>query len=175
MVRECRLLALVALSSASAGCSLILDFSSSAVPVDAEIDAPYTQEQCDFKEPNNTTDEAGANAVLTSGETGSAAICAGDPEDHDFYKLTVPAMTAKVEVKISFMNRPTGDLDLRLTNAAGMMMAQSRGFGNDETIVCPAVSPACQALAAGDYFVEVFPAISGAVNTYDISLTITPM
>ena len=175
MARECRLVALVALSLASGGCSLILDFSSSQVPVDAEIDAPYTQEQCDFKEPNNTTDEAGANAVLLSGETGTGAICAGDPEDRDFYKFTVPAMTAKVEVKISFMNRPTGDLDLRLTSSTGMMMAQSRGFGNEETIVCPAVSPACQMLAEGDYFVEVFPAIAGAVNTYDVSLTITPM
>jgi hypothetical protein len=175
MARECRLTALVALLSASTGCSLILDFSSSAVPVDAEIDAPYTQEQCDFKEPNNNTDEAGMNAVLSSGDTGSAAICAGDPEDHDFYKFTVPAMTAQVEVKISFMNRPTGDLDLRISNATGMMMAQSRGFGNEEAIVCPAVAPACQMLPEGDYFIEVFPAISGAVNTYDIALTLTPM
>ena len=133
--------------------------------VDAMIDAPYTQEQCDFKEPNDSTDAASMNAVLMSGETGNAAICAGDPEDHDFYKFTVPAGATKVEVKISFMNRPTGDLDLRLSNAAGMMMAQSRGFGNDETIVCPAVAPACQMLPEGDYFIEVFPAISGAVNT----------
>lgn len=175
MARECRLVALVALSLASGGCSLILDFSSSAVPIDAQIDAPYTQEQCDLKEPNNTTDEAGMNAVVMSGEMVSAAICQAEPEDHDFYKFTVPANTAKVEVKISFMNRPTGDLDLRLSNATGMMMAQSRGFGNDETIVCPAVSPACQMLAAGDYFIEVFPAIAGAVNNYDLSLTITPM
>ncbi|MBL9018763.1 MAG: PPC domain-containing protein [Myxococcales bacterium] len=175
MARECRLAPLVALSLASGGCSLILDFSSSAVPVDAEIDAPYTQEQCDFKEPNNTTDEASMNAVLAAGETGTGAICAGASEDHDFYKFTVPAMTAKVEVKISFMNRPTGDLDLRLANAAGMMMAQSRGFGNDETIVCPAISPQCPMLDPGDYFIEVFPAISGAVNTYDVALTITPM
>ena len=175
MARECRLVALVALSLASGGCSLILDFSKSEVPVDAEIDAPYTQEQCDFKEPNNSTDQASTASMLASGETGTAAICAGDPEDRDFYKFTVPAMTAKVEIKISFMNRPTGDLDLRLTNATGMMLAQSRGFGNDETIVCPAVSPACQMLAAGDYFIEVFPAIAGAVNTYDIALTITPM
>ena len=174
MARECRLLALVALSSASAGCSLILDFSSSAVPIDAEIDAPYTQEQCDLKEPNNTTDEAGMNAMLVSGDTATAAICAGETEDHDFYKFTVPSGTTKVQFKITFQNGPTGDLDLRLINATGMMMAQSRGFGNDETIVCPAVSPACQMLAPGDYYAEVFPAIAGAVNFYDYTLTLTP-
>jgi hypothetical protein len=170
MVREC-LIALPAIVLAG-GCSLILDFSDSAVPIDAMIDAPYTQEQCDFKEPNDTIDTA---QVITPAEVGPAAICASDPEDHDFYKFTVPAMTAKVQIKISFENRPSGDLDLKLTDATGTMIAQSRGFGNDETITCPAASPACPLLAAGDYVFEVFPALSGAVNTYDIALTITPM
>lgn len=168
MVRECLVgLALVGAS----GCSLALDFSEKAIPIDAQIDAPYTQEQCDYKEPNDSFDTA---QVVTSADTGTAAICGGAAEDHDFYKFTVPAGTTKVVVKISFTNRPSGDLDLRLTDTAGVMIAASRGFGNEETITCPAASPACPTLAAGDYLFEVFPAIAGAVNTYDFSLTLTP-
>lgn len=174
MVRECRfgVVALPTIALLASGCSLILDFSSSAVPVDAEVDAPYTAEQCEYKEPNNTVGEA---AMVTTADTGTAAICAAESEDRDLYKFTVPANTAKVEIKITFTNRPSGDLDLKLSDATGMMIAQSRGFGNDETIICPAASPACPALAAGDYIFEVFPALTGAVNFYDFSLIITPM
>lgn len=173
MVRECpKRLVVLAGALSLGGCSAILDFSNSAIPIDAQIDAPYTQEQCAYKEPNDSVQAA---ALITSADTGPAAICAGDVEDHDFYKFTVPAMTSSVKVKITFANRPTGDLDLKLLDAAGVMIAQSRGFGNDETIVCPASSPACPTLAAGDYVIEVFPALTGAVNTYDLSLALTPL
>lgn len=168
MVREC-LVGLVLVSAT--GCSLVLDFSSTAVPIDAQIDAPYTQEQCDYKEPNDSVATA---ASVTSADTGTAAICAGDVEDHDLYKFTVPPMTAKVVIKITFTNRPNGDLDLKLSDTTGMMIAQSRGFGNEETITCPFSSPQCPTLAAGDYVFEVFPALAGAVNFYDFSLTLTP-
>jgi len=168
MVREC-LVGLVL--STSAGCSLVLDFSNSAIPIDAMIDAPYTQEQCEYKEPNDSVDTA---AMITSADTGTAAICGGETEDHDFYKFTVPAATTKVVIKLTFTNRPSGDLDLRLSDTTGAMISQSRGFGNEETITCPATSPACPTLAAGDYVFEVFPALTGAVNLYDFSLTLTP-
>ena len=168
MVREC--LVGLALVSAS-GCSLVLDFSNSAIPIDAQIDAPYTQEQCDYKEPNDTF---GTAQVVTAADTGTAAICSGDTEDHDFYKFSVPGGTTKVAVKITFTNRPSGDLDLRLTDSAGVMIAASRGFGNEESIVCPAASPSCPTLAAGEYIFEVFPAVAGAVNFYDFKLTLTP-
>jgi hypothetical protein len=173
MVRECLqgLVAAVALGSV-AGCSLVLDFSDKAIPIDAMADAPYTDEQCAYMEPNNSATEA---MLITSADVGPAAICASDPEDHDFYKFTVPAMTASVKVQISFTNRPSGDLDLRILDANGMMVGQSRGFLDGETIVCPALSPPCPALAAGDYTFEVFPALGGAVNSYDLSLMITPM
>ena len=173
MVREClqRVLAVVALGPA-AGCSLILDFSDKAIPIDAQPDAPYTDEQCAYMEPNNSLAEA---MVITPADVGPAAICAEDPEDHDFYKFTVPAATASVTVQISFINRPSGDLDLKILDSAGMLVAQSRGFLDGETIVCPALSPRCDALAPGDYVFEVFPALGGAVNSYEIALTITPM
>ena len=173
MVRECLpgLVAAIALGPL-AGCSLLLDFSDNAIPIDAQIDAPYTADQCAFMEPNNSLAEA---VVITTADVGPAAICPEDPEDHDFYKFTVPAATASVTLRVNFTNRPGGDLDLKILDSAGVMVAQSRGFLDGETIVCPALSPRCDALAPGDYVFEVFPALGGAVNSYDFALTITPM
>jgi hypothetical protein len=171
MVRECVLGLLLA---QLAGCSLILDFSESAIPIDAAPDSPFTEEQCAYREPNNSIAEA---AAITTAEMGVAAICASDPEDHDFYRFTVPDLTASVAISIQFTSNSSGnrDLDLQLFDAAGTMVAQSRSFADNETITCPAASPACQALVAGDYVFEVFPAQAGATNNYAIALTITPM
>jgi hypothetical protein len=168
MGRECVLGLLLAPLT---GCSWMLDFSDSAIPVDAAPDAPYTQEQCDYLEPNDSLAEA---ALITPAEIGTAAICAGDVEDHDFYKFTVPPDTASVTIRILFSSRPGGDLDLKLLDASGTMLAQSRGFVDDETIVCPSASPSCPALTEGDYVFEVFPAVPGSTNSYTLSLTIIP-
>lgn len=165
MVRECARLFLLA--SLCPGCSLILDFSDSAAPPDAMADAPYTQAECDYMEPN---DSLAAPATLTGADTGPAAVCASEPEDHDFYKITV-ADGVTVTVAIAFTNRAGGDLDMKLYDGTGSMIAQSRGFGDGESITCPGSSPACGQLAAGDYVFEVFPAVTGSVNNYTIALT----
>jgi hypothetical protein len=157
---------------ASAGCSLILNFDNSQVPLDAMLDAPFSEAECAYMEPNDTI--ATATAFATT-DVGPAAICpvAGGGEDHDFYKVTLPAAST-MTITITFTNRPTGDLDLRLFDAAtSTMQAQSRGFGDTERITCPGQSPQCPQLAAGDYVFEVFPASAGAVNTYTPALTIT--
>ena len=99
MRREFALLALVP------GCSLVLDFSDKAVPKDAMIDAPYTDDQCAYKEPNDSFEAA---AMIAPTDTGPAAICANDPGD--YYKFTVAGATT-VTVAIQFTNRPGGDLD----------------------------------------------------------------
>jgi len=161
----------VGLASAS-GCSLVLDFGPGAFPVDAAADAPYSQAECDYKEPNDTPAEAAAFAPT---DVGPAAICPGALDDHDFYRFTVPAGTASVGVTVSFTNRPGGDLDLRITDPTGATTyGQSRGFGDGESVTCGSGSP-CPALAAGDYVFEVFPAAPGAVNRYDLALSLTPM
>jgi hypothetical protein len=166
----------VACAALAGGCSLILDFSQSAIPIDAEIDAPFNQAECDYKEPNDSAETA---AVIVPGtDVGPAAICfgAGGVDDHDFYKFTVPANTASVTVRITFVNSPTGDLDLRLHDKTGtMVLGRSTGFGNDEQIVCPGPPPCAAALAPDDYIFEVFPALMGSVNRYDFSVTLTPM
>lgn len=168
MVREC--VRLVLLASLCPGCSLILDFSDSAAPRDAMADSPYTQAECDYKEPNDTLQTA---AMVTAADTGPAAICkpdAGNPEDHDFYKFSVPG-GMPVTVAIQFINRAGGDLDMKLYDGTGAMISQSRGFGDGEMIVCPGSSPSCASLVAGDYTFEVFPAVVGSVNSYTFSLT----
>src|SRR3954453_17983292 len=109
MVREC---AASLLLLPVAGCSYLLDFSDQAIPKDAAPDAPYVQAECDYKEPD---DSAATAAPITPADTGPAAICAAagsqGSEDHDFYRFTVPAQAARVEVKITYRYRPTGDLD----------------------------------------------------------------
>jgi hypothetical protein len=176
MVRGIVLAALVAaLGGTSGGCSLLLDFSDSAIPKDASIDAPdapYTADECTYKEPNDTFATA---APIVVSDTGPAAICApmGGVDDHDFYKLNIPTGITSVTFSINF-NQAIGDLDLRLYDSGDNMIAQSRGFTGTETITCPSASPPCPALVAGPYVFEVFPALAGGVNTYNIALTMTP-
>ena len=165
IVRVSAALSIVALCPS---CSLILDFDQTSH--DASIDAPYTQAQCDYKEPNDSPETA---AMIAATDTGPAAICApammGGTEDKDYYKFTVSSAT--VTVSIAFTNRPGGDLDIKLLDASGtVMQSQSRGFGDGETIVCPGTSPSCPTLAAGDYVLQVFPAVAGSVNAYTFTI-----
>ena len=158
--------------ASTSGCSLLLDFGPGAIPIDAPPEPPYSKAECEFGEPNNAPAEA---TLLTPTDVGPAAICAGEPEDHDFYRFTVPAGITKVTLRIALVSGTGRDLDLRLTDATGAtMLSQSRGVADTETVVCPGDSPKCLALAEGDYVFEVFPATPGSVNRYDISLTLTP-
>ncbi len=154
------------------GCSFALNWDTppDAAP-DASPDAPYDQVECDYKEPNDTPATA---APVVIGDTGPAAICAGDTSD--FYRFTVPADATSFTVRLMFMNRPTGDIDLRLYNGDGTaMLAQSRGFGDMEQIVCPGTSPICAPAAVpGEYVFEAFPALVDSVNRYTFALEVEP-
>jgi len=166
MLRECACaLAAIAMS----GCSLILDFSGSTEP---DVDAAFTQAECDFKEPNDTRDTAIALAVT---DVGPAAICPKmSVDDHDFYRITLPT-SSSVSFKITYFFSSNSDLDLQLTNMAGDVLSSSRGFDNDEIIVCPGASPPCTGpLAPGDYILEVLPGQPGMANRYDISIGVVP-
>jgi hypothetical protein len=168
MIREC---VAAWLAVPAAGCSLILDFSDQAIPKDAGPDAPYSAEECAYKEPNDT--QSGA-APIAASETGPAAICAGGIEDHDFYLFTVPAGTTRVEIRVESVFRKGGDLDLRLFDASANPVVASHTFTDQERIICPGSVPLCAALAAGDYVFEVLPAELGDVNRYTFALTLTP-
>ncbi len=162
MVREYVPLVLAAVIP---GCSLILDFDQS-LPADAAIDAVYNQAECDFGEPNDSI----ATAVELT--TGAAAICPpepGTPEDHDYYSFTATGTAATIA--ITFTSRPGGDLDLKLYASDGTILAQSRGFGDGEMLVCPGASPLCPMLTAGTHILEVFPGVAGSVNNYSFTVT----
>jgi hypothetical protein len=173
MVREC--VASLLLLTAP-GCSWLLDFSDNAIPGDAAFPGPdsaFDQAECDYKEPNDSVATAAAIqlADMAGAAIGPAAICPGVTEDHDFYKLTVDAATARLEIRLAYVYGAARDLDLRLDDEAGGEIAVSRGFSDEELLRCPGDSPACPALPAGDYVIEVFPAVTGAVNRYTIAIT----
>jgi len=163
---------LVALGLAGAsGCSLILDWSPGAIPIDAPFDAPYSREDCAYKEPNDT---AAAAALITPDDTGPAGICPKDPPDYDFYRFTVPAGTTQVSVRVTFAGA-NGDMDVRIMDLAGATtIGESRGLGDEEAVVCPGSSPTCPMLAAGDYVLEVFAGKRNAVNRYSFELKLEP-
>jgi len=169
MIREC---VAAWLAIPAAGCSLILDFSEQAIPRDAAPDAPYSAEECAYKEPNDALASA---APIAPGDTGPAAICAGAVEDHDYYRFTVPPGIARVELRVDSVFREGGDLDLKLyPTSSATSLAESHSFTNQERIVCPGSVPSCAALAPGDYVFEVFPATTGSVNRYTFALMLTP-
>jgi hypothetical protein len=152
------------------GCSLLLDFSDSAAPHDAGIDAPYSTEQCAYKEPNDTPNTA---APVTMADTGPAAICPkpGGQDDQDYYRFTVTPGANLVTVTIMFQEA-VGDLDLQLLDASASSIAYSRGVTDQELIRCPGSDPPCPALAAGDYLFRVFPSHAGVVNHYVFSVLV---
>lgn len=162
-----RELAAVSFIAFAPACSLILDFSDNALVRDASIDGPYTQEQCDYKEPNDALPLA---AVIPLTETGPGAICAGAVDDHDFFRFTITNTTLTIDV--TYEMRATGDLDVKLYDSMGNVLSSSHSITGAERIVCPSTSaPPCPAISAGDYIFEVLPAVPGSVNAYTFAIT----
>ncbi len=172
MVRESLLVTCALTLIGAAGCSAILDFSDKAGVHDAALDGPYTQAECDYKEPNDSLDTA---AVIDPvADMGPAAICKSSngsgTEDDDYYKFTVPAAATMTTIKLVDA-AGGGDLDLKLYDTSGTVVGQSRNFSDTETLVCPAVSPPCPALTAGaDYIFEVLPGSPVNLNNYTFTV-----
>lgn len=166
-----RLLGIGVLCLAQSGCSLILDFSDSQIPIDAPPDV-FTVAECSFGEPNDTFETAVAQAP---GTPGMAALCADGTTDKDFYKFTVPAATTTLTAKLQFATLG-GDLDLYLYDGAGVELARSVGNLDDEQIVCPGTTPVCALgmtppIPEGDYVLEV-RGPANVQNTYTIDVTL---
>jgi hypothetical protein len=163
----------VAACLAQTGCSLILDFSDSQIPIDAPPDV-FTVAECSFKEPNDNFDTA---IAYDPAEASAAALCADGFDDKDFYKFTVPAAINTLTVAITFQN-VGGDLDLFLYDATGIQQSFSAGSLDNESITCPGTTPTCALgmtppIAEGDYVFEV-RALTGVQNTYSIAVTLAP-
>jgi hypothetical protein len=153
-----------------AGCTLILDFEDPPAPVDAlQLDA-IDPGACELGEPNQTRPAAFPLDLATDLD---AAIC--EPGDHDFYSISVDA-NQTVTVAMSFVQQGSrGDLDLRLYDGNGNVVARSASADSDERIVCPsATPPVCVQLEAGPYFIEVYGFEDQHVNAYSIRVDAAP-
>jgi hypothetical protein len=112
----------------------------------------------DPNEPNNTSAQA---TTLRTGFAGQ--ICSGD---HDIYAIPAATRGAQVEVTLSGFRSMNGDLDLRLTNAAGAILGSSAGVTDMERVTYCAPN--------GDpLYADVF-GFDGAQNPYDIALVVRP-
>lgn len=149
------------------GCSLILDFSDSAIPKDAA--PPDVNPACAFDEPN---DDAGDAASVTVADTGPAAICSqpGGAADLDFYRFEVPDLTTSVTVQLVYQPVVDGDLALAITDTTGAIIASESDSSTTKTIVCP--GDTCGALATGTYEFEVSGLAPADTNEYTFALTI---
>lgn len=164
------------------GCSLILDFddpveSIDGGPLDGGSDAAQdpdadlrpdasTAANCDVLEPNDSLDAPQAITPMTI----AAAHCpSGDP---DFYSFVLEANN-ELTITLEFLNEPTpGDLNLRLYDAAQEIRSVASGTGTIDTI---AHSPGLgNALPAGTYVIEVFPAANSFAKDYSLTLQQTP-
>lgn len=99
-----------------------------------------------------------ARDLALDGTPQAGRICASDT---DFFTFTLP-FASTVTIHARFVDA-AGDLDMRLTDSAGGLIATSAGVTDDEIIV--------RNLAAGTYGVEMFGFL-GALNTYTMEATL---
>lgn len=148
------------------GCSLVLDFDDPPAPPDAMVADAIPAAACEFGEPNDSRPMA---FPLDEVSGQSAGICTEG--DRDFYSIAVDD-GAEVTIEILFMqDGARGDLDLRLLDVDGNIMARSLSTDADERIVCPGTSPTCDQLVAGNYFIEVFGFADSTLNGYTLSFS----
>jgi hypothetical protein len=151
------------------GCTLLLDFDDPPGPPDAMVPDAIPAAACEYGEPNDQRSMAFPLEVV-SGQ--SAGICTEG--DRDFYAITLFDTGAEVTVEVLFMqDGARGDLDMRLLDVDGNIVARSLSTDADERIVCPGTSPACPQLAPGNYFVEVFGFADSTLNGYTLNYATT--
>jgi hypothetical protein len=130
---------------------------------------PYDAARCAVAEPNDRPEEAAA--LVPGAAPLAAAICY---PDLDFYTFTAPTGPAIIRIDLRYQqNGPQGNLDLRLYDRAGALLASSLGTDDDELIVCPdpGAGPSCPNLPAGDYVLEVRELVTGTTgNGYELSV-----
>lgn len=148
------------------GCTLVLDFDDPPPPPDAMQADAIPAAACDFGEENDSRTTAFVLDEVTGQVSG---ICAAG--DRDFFSIYVDDQ-AELTFEILFMqNGPFGDLDMRLLDVNGDIVARSLSTDADERIVCPGTSPACPQLTGGPYFIEVFGFADSTLNGYTINFS----
>lgn len=104
-------------------------------------------------------DDAAARPLALDGTPSAGRICASDT---DYFAFTLSFATT-VTITARFIDA-SGDLDMRLVDAAGATIDSAASVTDDEVIV--------EALAAGTYGVRIY-GWSGATNTYTMEATLS--
>jgi hypothetical protein len=139
----------------------VYGFAGSVNNYSLAFNTPAVQTADSF-EANNTQGTA-SNLGTISGTYGLQDLTIHTNTDRDFYAFTTTGIgTADHYVGINFTHS-FGDIDARLLNSAGVVVAGSGGVGNSERLNL-------QGLAAGTYFVEVY-GFGGARNLYNLNFT----
>lgn len=103
-------------------------------------------------------DDAAARPLALDGTPSAGRVCAADT---DYFAFTLSFATT-VTITARFIDA-TGDLDMRLVDAAGATIDSAASVTDDETIV--------EALGAGSYGVRIY-GWAGATNTYTMEATL---
>lgn len=114
----------------------------------------------DPAEENDSRAAAAARAPLPPGSYDGLVSCndGAANDDEDFFRITL-AGDAQVEVELA--GGDASDLDLKLLDAAGALIAVSDGYESAESVsVC---------LGAGDYYLRVYAYEAPARNPYTLS------
>jgi len=157
----------------SAGCSLLLDFSEKADAGpggDADVvDAgPIGDggDPCNAFEPNDTLSAA---VGIEPGTYEPLAIC--PVGDHDYFSFEI-GDNQDVVVEAFFSNEGgAGDLEMRLYNSSGEVVARSESFSDNERIERSLA--ASNQLLAGTYLIEMYGFHDTTENEYSLVLTVT--
>jgi len=154
------------------GCSLILDFNDpggggggiDAMPADA---GPVGDggDPCSAYEPNNSLSTA---YPIEAGTYSPVGVCPSG--DRDFYSFAVDG-AQDVVIDALFTNGQGMDLEMRLYNDQGMVIARSETFTDNEEIVQSSATNTL--LPAGTYSVEIFGFNNVDANDYQLVLTLT--
>jgi hypothetical protein len=122
----------------------------------------YTLAHVDGFEPNNSVGAA-TNLGQVTGTLNVPSLSVRPTGDLDFFQFqTVAGGTSSHFVEIQFTHS-SGDIDMRLRNSNGDVLASSTGTTNTEKI-------SLEGRAAGVYYVEVY-GFSGAVNDYSLEIS----
>ena len=168
MVREC--VARAARGPAPGGARWSSISRTRPIPKDASIDAPYTAgrvrlqgaERHASRRPRRSRDRHGSRRDLRERGVPRITTSTSSPSR--------PRRSVTVDDPAS-RTAPAATSISSSTTAPGTMVAQSRGFGDSETIACPGTGAAVRDARGRGLLFEVFPAVAGAVNAYTFSMT----
>ncbi len=150
--------------------SLSLGIGFTAVGAQFEAVVGSTSNVCTAYEPNETL----ATAPTITAGTYQLSICTGG--DKDFFRFAVTdGIAGAVDIQIDFdNNKGAGDLELRLYDSTGMLIDQSMGFGDVESITRDGLTGG-EPLAIGEYVLEVYGFNAAVTSDYQLTLAIDPI